>query len=580
MKLFIGIASLLFSILTSISLTASPGANEYHNYIEMTKVLHRIAEENSQVVNLKSLGTTSEKRKVWQITLSSGNDDEKPAVLIVGGIEGLDLAASEMCLAFIENIADGYGKTDSVTQLLQSATFYVLPRLNPDAAEAFWNLPGYERRLNARPMDLDHDGTVDEDGYDDLNADGMITMMRVTDPEGEWLADDKNPELLRKADHSQGEKGVYKVFFEGIDNDKDGQWNEDESGGVDMNRNFPFNYKFFSKGAGFHQVSEIESRAVADFCFSHPNIALVFSFSHVENLMHPWKAKKSPQSAGPRKERSGRMLITSVIPKDAPYFDHLSQMFKTITDFSDAPEPPEGEGAFSEWAYYHFGRWSVSAPAWWPPLVKEKADTSDSKNKVGKMKQDSKSREKKKDSLADERRLLIWLQSSGQEAQFVQWQGIKHPDFPGKKVEIGEFAPYVSINPPADSLANLEEKFSKFFFYLGSQCPKIKLTHLRVEQADKDLYRILVNVTNEGYLPSTSQIGMKTQWARRVKAEIKLSEGQQLASGKKMQLLDAIPGSAGSRELNWIVIGKKGSKVTVTAGSPMAGKDVQSIELR
>ncbi|NIA31657.1 MAG: hypothetical protein GWP06_17330 [Actinobacteria bacterium] len=554
-------------------------AGEYHNYDEMTKALRRIAAENPQRVKLQSQGTTLAKRKVWEVTLSSGKADEKPAVLVVGGVEGVDLATGEMCLAFIENIANNYGKTDSITQLLESTIFYIFPRVNPDAAEAFWNSPRYECRLNARPMDLDHDGAVDEDGYDDLNGDGMITMMRVTDPAGEWLADEKNPELLRKADRSKGEKGIYKVYSEGIDNDRDGAWNEDEAGGVDFNRNFTFNYKFFSKGAGFHQVSEIETRAVADFCFAHPNIAVVFSFSHNENLMHPWKAKKTPGVQGQR--RFGRKPITSVLPKDAPYLDHLSQVFKKLTQFSDAPEPSKGEGAFSDWAYYHFGRWSVSAPVWWPPSVKEKNDSTKSNNsKTKTTSRVFRPGKKKKDTLADERRLLKWLQTSGQSAQFVKWQEIEHPDFAGKRVEVGGFAPYISINPPADRLASLKDKFSRFLLYLGSQCPSVKLEALRVENLDKDVYRITVHVTNEGYLPTNSQMGVKTQWARKVKAEIKLGGGQKLAGGRKMQLLDAIPGSGGSRELNWLVIGGKGSKVTVTVGSPMAGKDIQTIELK
>ena len=558
-----------------------PAAGEYHDYEKMTKVLRRIAAENPQIVKLESHGTTFAKRKVWEVTLASGKADKKPAVLVVGGIEGVDLAASEMCLALIENVANNYGKTDSITQLLNSTTFYIFPRVNPDAAEAFWNSPRYERRLNARPMDLDHDGTVDEDGYDDLNGDGLITMMRVTDPAGEWLADEKNPELLRKADRSKGEEGVYKVYSEGIDNDKDGAWNEDEPGGVDFNRNFTFNYKFFSKGAGFHQVSEIETRAVADFCFAHPNIAVVFSFLHNENLMHPWKARKSAQGTRGQQRRFSRKPITSVMPKDAPYFDHLSQMFKKMTGFSDAPQPEKGEGAFSEWAYYHFGRWSVSAPAWWPPSVKEKNDSTKSNNsKTKTISRISKSGKKKKDTLVDERRLLKWLQISGQSAKFVSWQEIAHPDFPGKKVEVGGFMPYVSINPPADSLANLDDKFSRFLLYLGSQCPNVKLEGPRVEKLDKNVYRITVQVTNEGYLPTNSQMGVKSQWARKVKVGIKLGGGQKLAAGRKMQLLDAIPGSGGSRELNWLVIGEKGSTVTVTAGSPMAGTDIQTFKLK
>ena len=56
-----------------------------------------------------------------------------------------------------------------------------------------------------------------------------------------------------------------------------------------FNRNFPFHYPYFKPGAGPNAVSEIETRAVADFAFDHRNIAIVFCFSPEDNLMHVWK---------------------------------------------------------------------------------------------------------------------------------------------------------------------------------------------------------------------------------------------------------------------------------------------------
>lgn len=56
-------------------------------------------------------------------------------------------------------------------------------------------------------MDLDRDGAKDEDGYEDLNGGGVITMMRVTDPTGAWVPDNEVPELLRKAESGKGGTG-------------------------------------------------------------------------------------------------------------------------------------------------------------------------------------------------------------------------------------------------------------------------------------------------------------------------------------------------------------------------------------
>jgi hypothetical protein len=38
-------------------------------------------------------------------------------------------------------------------------------------------------------------------------------------------------------------KGDYLVFTEGIDNDGDGKFNEDGVGGLDLNRNYPENWR-------------------------------------------------------------------------------------------------------------------------------------------------------------------------------------------------------------------------------------------------------------------------------------------------------------------------------------------------
>ena len=80
---------------------------------------------------------------------------------------------------------------------------------------------------NASPWNDDMDDQADEDGPDDLDGNGFITEMRVKDPAGEWMPVEGEPRLMRKADPSKGEKGIYKLYVEGIDNDGDGEYNED-----------------------------------------------------------------------------------------------------------------------------------------------------------------------------------------------------------------------------------------------------------------------------------------------------------------------------------------------------------------
>ena len=60
--------------------------------------------------------------------------------------------------------------------------------------------------------------------------------------------------------------------------DKDGLLNEDPPGGINLDRNFPAHWEMdlFEPASGDFAVSELETRAFIEFCFSHPNIAALY----------------------------------------------------------------------------------------------------------------------------------------------------------------------------------------------------------------------------------------------------------------------------------------------------------------
>ena len=140
----------------------------------------------------------------------------------------------------------------------------------------------------------------DEDPYEDLNKDGFITLIRVKDPSGKYIESDEDKRVMVAADLAKGQSGSYLVYSEGIDNDKDGSFNEDGAGGVNFNRNFTFNYEEFGLNAGLYPVSEPETKAVADFLFDKFNIYAVFTFGPQDNLGQPLKASERPHVNGGR----------------------------------------------------------------------------------------------------------------------------------------------------------------------------------------------------------------------------------------------------------------------------------------
>lgn len=607
-RLLVVCIALLFATVVGGALRGQGIPSKYHSFDEMTQAIKSLSSTYSEIVKTESLGKTLKGRDIWLVTIRKGDPDQPRAILVVGGVDAVQIAGSEMALRFAEQLAKSYGKVDSVTKLLQTTTVYVIPRVSPDAMEAYFQKPLRERSTNYRATDDDHDGLVDEDDVEDINNDGVITMMRVKDPRGEWMVHPEDGRLLKKADPAKGERGGYLLYSEGIDNDKDEQWNEDAVGGVDFNHNFPFNYQYFSANAGVHQVSEVETRAVADFMFDHQNIGAVFSFSPNDNLTTPWKSEPrrpgatadAPASGvssgrggggggGGGGMMSGRTLdetantaVTSVLEDDQPYYEYMSKQFNDITKLKDAPDTKKGSGAFSEWVYYHTGRWSFSVRPWWAPVV-VKRDSSAGMDPARRMRSPVAGRtaaETPSDEHTDQLRALKWYDTNGYKDVAVAWTKVKHPDFPDREVEIGGPKPYVLYNPPADSLNAYSQPYTKFITYLAGQLPSVALGNTKVEKLNDNVYRVTVDVVNKGYLPTNSSLGARVRWPRNVYLSLGLAKDQSVASGRAKQSLRPIKGNGGYQTVSWLVVGKAGSTVTVTAESPIAGKATETITLR
>jgi len=598
-KLLVVCFAMLFTALSSGVVKGQGISSKYHSFDELTRAVKNLSSSYSEIVKTQSLGKTLKGRDIWLITLRKGDPDQPRAMLVVGGVDAIELAGSEMALRFAEQLARSYGKVDSVTKLLETTTVYVIPRVSPDAMEAFFEKPLRERSTNYRPTDDDHDGLIDEDDVEDLNNDGVISMMRVKDPRGEWMIHPEDSRILKKADPAKGEKGTYLLYSEGIDNDKDEQWNEDAAGGVDFNHNFPFNYQYFSPNAGVHQVSELETRAVAEFIFNHENIGLVFSFSSNDNLTTPWKAEpRRPGAAtdvsagagtrggggmpsGRSMDEAANTAVTSVLDDDQPYYEYISKQFNDITKLKDAPETKKGVGAFSEWVYYHTGRWSFSVRPWWAPVV-VKRDTAAGGDAARRMRPAAgrTAQETPTDEYTEQLRALKWYDAIGYKDVAIPWTKLKHPDFPDREVEIGGPRPYVLYNPPAESLNAFSQAYTKFMTYLAGQLPSVALGNIKVERINESVYRVTLDIVNKGYLPTNSALGVRVRWPRNVYLTVGLAKDQSLASGRAKQPLRPIKGNGGYQTMGWLVVGKAGSTVTITAESPMAGKATEIITLR
>ncbi len=340
--------------------------DRYLNHQELTRALQGLANQNRTMASLEALARSDGGREIWLLTLGNPAGvprDQRPALLLVANLEANHLIGSSAALYAADYLLSHYGQDEEVTRLLDEQTVYILPRMNPDGAELYWSMPGYEIPYKPHPSAPDRGGLNIREIGQDLNGDGIITLMRVRDPEGELMPDPDEPRLMRRADRARAERGMYKVYLEGIEVENVDAYVPYGSDGVNLNRNFPHEYLFFQPHVGPHQVSEVETRALADFLFTRTNIGAILTFSPYDNLRSPPPAQRSPP---PGTEPGPPTVPTNVLPQDRPFYQYISERFNEITELTGDGATDEA-GSFPQYAYFQVGLPSFTTPVWTLP---------------------------------------------------------------------------------------------------------------------------------------------------------------------------------------------------------------------
>jgi hypothetical protein len=514
--------------------------NQYVNANNMSQKVDLLIKDNPSECSVKTIEKSYGGKDIRVLTIGTGDKDNKPGVAVIGGIEGSHIIGRELALGFATTLLSN-SASEEVKELLSKITFYIFPDVNPDATDHFFNALKYVRTVNNRPTDNDRDFIIDEDPYEDLNNDGYITLLRISDPSGKYTECDEDRRIMVPAEISKGQTGKYIVHTEGIDNDKDDLFNEDGAGGVNFNRNFTFNYEEFGSESGLHPVSEPESKALADFLYDRFNVYAVFSFGPQDNLGSPMEYKEQP--ANDRR-------VTSILKKDAEINKLVSEMYRRITSVKGVPETITAPGNFMDWAYFHYGRYSFSTPAWWTPFDK-------GKNK--------------------EVEFLKYMDINNIHDLFVPWTEVKHPDYPGKKAEVGGIKPFVMSNPPAGALDTLIAKNYEFILAVASMHPELEFLDVAADDEGEDIFRITLKLHNKGIFSTCAEIGENNIFTRVMRLNITHEKGQSILSGLKVQKVDILEGDESS-EFSWLIYGK--GVVKITAGATNTGFITEQIELK
>ncbi len=524
------------------------GASAQWNYPSYDALKGQIQSISSnKLVEQASIGKSFSGEQIPVLKIQSSKE-AKPTLLIVAGVDGKHLAGSINALSVAKHILAL--PAAELQTLLSDKSIWIVPVLNVDA---------YKRNVqsldwasgNGRQIDNDRDGRIDENPNVDLNKDGVISQMRIKLPAGPFRSHAEHPDLMVVADRTKSETGSYELFKEGLDTDQDGLFGEDGLGGVNIDRNFTFEYPFFEHETGDYAASEPETRAIIDLIFEHPQIATVLHFGLQNNL-------SVPEQFDPRK--AGERITKSWTSNDTQISAIISQLYnKDMKSLGDAPKMPAGRGNFSSTVYYHTGKFSFVTPSWWIP---SQADTS--------------KKAPPNQGLKDEDRFANWVRAKQIQGAILPWTKIDHPDFPGQEVEVGGVVDKFRQNPPIEHLEESGRLHADFIIKLTKAMAKLEFSAPKVSNLGDDVYRIEIRLFNTGAMPVYPEIADRIKHVSKMKSILEIQKSQKFLSGKRLQLYPTLA-AGGSTNFSWLVKGK--GKVQLTVGCPSAGEKTIDITL-
>lgn len=546
--------------------------NKFYRYNELTRLLKAYAREYPNLIRLQSIGKSFEGRDVWLVTATnfkSGDETEKPALWVDANLHATEVTGSAAALYLINALVTRYKKDANVTRALDTRTFYIVPRVNPDGAE--WALADRPKEVRSvtrpYPFAEDHvDGLV---WGEDIDGDGRILQMRIEDPNGAWKAHPDDPRLMIRRDPIETGGRYYRILPEGLLKNYDGVTinlrRPKES--LDLNRNFPANWRPESdqRGAGDFPASESEARNLVEFVMKHKNITGTISFHTMSGVLLRGFSDK-PDDEQPPEDLWTYEKIGAKGTEITGY-PHIS----TFHEFKYYPKQVI-TGAFDEWTYEHRGVFSWTVEFWSP--MRQAG--------IEKFKYIEWYREH---PVEDDFKMLKWNDEALKGKGFVDWHTYNHPQL--GKVELGGWD-YLHMwtNVPLQFLEKEISPFPDWVVWHALISPKLALYETSVIPLSADSFRVRLVVQNEGWLSTyVTKKALERKVTRGVIAEIKLPKGAKLISGKEREELGELEGRSHKNvvidetaegtddrvKVEWVVKGKKGSKVKLTARHDRGG---------
>lgn len=550
--------------------------NRYYDTAELQSLMRKIADAYPELVTLRSLGKSGQGRDMLMAIVNApktGPDTDKPAMWIDGNVHGNEIQAGEVVLYTLWTLTREYGHNQKLTDLVDRHAFYLLPIVNPDGRQYWFDKPNtpHSSRQNQRPLDNDRDGLVDEDPPEDINGDGQITTMWKADPAGRWVRSQTDERVfIRLRDDQTAAPGVAtytNLGQEGIDNDGDGRVNEDGPFAEDMNRDWPGDWQpeYIQGGAGPYPLSAPESRAIAGFVLDHPNIAAVQSYHNAGGMILRGPGVAFREGRYPREDvgvydelaRTGEQLL--------PYYRYLviySGLYQV-------------HGGFVNWAAETLGTFAFTNELW----------------------SDAEYFQRDQSDPTDEQRWL-WRDRMAFGELFSPYTEVDHPQY--GKVLVGGLNKWSGRVTPGFMLEDECHRNFAFTMYHADQIPELEFGRVEASPAGAGapgIWKIRAEVRNTRLIPTRSSLRRQEHigWpdlmecdagggAAKVVAANCLSNWldqtpqAELREPNRLTVDGGIPGRQ-TRVFEFFVEGAEGGKVTLRYTSQWARKIEKTVEL-
>jgi len=478
----------------------------YYSYAEWTKIMHDIQKQYTDLADIQSIGRSRMGRDQFLITItakSSGKPEDKPAMWVDGAIHGNEVNGITCSLYLMWYLLTRYDYDSYVHDLVDNVTFYILPGLNVDANESFVSFPNTPNnpREPYRPEDNDGDGLYDEDQTEDVDGDGELSVMYIEDPKGEFKLSPDRRQFVPIADEKEDVQRFRRFGAEGFDNDGDGRINEDDIGGPDPNRNFPYGWSLDAGNP--YPMSEPECRNVFEFQLAHPNIFASFHYHNTGRLiMFQAPPEDRPRNQSPELSQRRQQMFSQRLEEmrktnkyaqlfdrqvDAKYQHDLDVQTDIVTvgaRLLKEYRPVIGglSGQAHAATYYMLGAYSYLIELWGRPVLEADEDG---------------------DGRVSDEEYLKWIDLELTGEGWILPHRIDHPDL-GEIWVGGTAKKHIQRTPPARYMEEEALRNTQFVLYCVSQFPRVKIGDVKTVPATDDLCWVEVVVKNDRVYPTSS----------------------------------------------------------------------------